>query len=258
MEMPSENENGAEREKSGREPMPKRRRLRLGKIIAAAFVLIALAIIATPISNVKDVDVVGNTKLSTNEILSIAKIEIDKTKIFFDKKKRIKKLLEEPYIKTASIEKKFFGKAIVKVAERDEVAFVKKGNVYCYVGSDGVYTRSSPKRKSLLLITGIAIAKAVTAKPLETENDVRFMDALSAYSALTKIKVPITKIDIGAEIPRLYMSDDFLIEGDLGLVRESTQKIKAVRKKLVKLKKTRGRIIVGDDGYFAYSPKQSS
>jgi cell division septal protein FtsQ len=235
-----------------------KRRVRPGAIVGgvfAALIIAAILIIATPISNVSEVDVVGNTKLSTNEILSIAKIERGKTKIFFKTKKRMERLLGNPYVKKASIERKFLGKVIIKIVERKSVAYLKKKQTYYFVAIDGIYMRKSTKRKSGVLITGVAITEATPAKTLKTDNDIRFKDALLAYKNLKEQKIKIAEIDIGAAIPRLYIRKDFLIEGELDLVAKSATKIKRIRQKLKQLKKTTGRIIVGKDNYFAYSPK---
>lgn len=132
----------------------KKRKIKYFRIFLALsiFVFLVFMFLKMPIFNVRNVLIEGNSKVETDDILKLSKIG-DNTNIFFlDKEKIENNILENRYIESASISRKFPKDIHIEIVERKPAAIVPSMKDYLLVDRYG-YIIEKSKNLSLNLCT---------------------------------------------------------------------------------------------------------
>lgn len=146
-------------------------------VFAALFIFLNFK---TDFFNVKKVIVDGNLELTAEQV-EFASGAVDEN-IFAIKKKKIKDNLEmHPYIKTASVSKKYPSSIKVSIIERKEVLEIKDKDVYVYVDEEGKVLKilSKPLEKKLPILKGPKV------KNYEIGGSIVFEDESAIETALS-------------------------------------------------------------------------
>lgn len=178
---------------------PKSKKIKV--LIISILVLIAIiAAMLSPLFNIKNIQVVGNTILSSEEIISISGIKTEENMFKVMKLKTIDRIKENAYINEVAIHKKLPNTIEIQVKERKPSFMLEYGNGYVYLSNQGYMLEISSIKKDIPTILGITTSKE-NYKPGNRLNkdDLEKLGTVIKIMAVAKthnIENLITTIDI--------------------------------------------------------------
>lgn len=219
------------------------------------FVLVGLVIIFTliftPIIKVKNITVHGAIKTLNEKARKLAELKTDDTYIFFLSSNVKSKILKEPYIKDVVIKKKFLD-VDIKITPRKKTFFIKQGNKEVIIGDDGVYMDKNIPTKGMIEIIGLKIVSLKLSEPLSCSDQNEFESVVKTLNSLIENRVKVKICDLSSK--KIYINKNFYIEGTLTNIEKYSPQIRKILVKLKKKKINTGKIIIGENKYFVYSP----
>ena len=156
----------------------------------------------SPIFNIKNITVAGNSKISSEAIISLSGLNIDQN-IFNFRTSNVKEgIKQNPYIDTVEIKRKFPDTVKISVQERTATYMLTYGNAYVYINNQGYILEITSEKGDFPIIEGyetpteqIVEGNRLSLEDLEKLNDVlKIMEAIS--SGTNGIEEEITKINI--------------------------------------------------------------
>lgn len=178
---------------------PKSKKIKV--LIISILVLIAIiAAMLSPLFNIKNIQVVGNTILSSEEIISISGIKTEENMFKVMKLKTIDRIKENAYINEVAIHKKLLNTIEIQVKERKPSFMLEYGNGYVYLSNQGYMLEISSIKKDIPTILGTTTSKE-NYKPGNRLNkdDLEKLGTVIKIMAVAKthnIENLITTIDI--------------------------------------------------------------
>ena len=211
-----------------KQEMARRKRKRVLRVIKY-LTLLAIIIggivytLLSPIFNIKNIEVYGNSKISSDTIISLSGLSINQNIFSFwtsDIKDAIK---QNAYIDKVQISRKIPDKIEISVQERVATYMLTLGNAYVYINNQGYILEITSKKHAVPVIIGyntpaeeIVEGNRLNETDLEKLNDVlKIMEAAS--SGDNKLAELITQIDISdknnyildisSEKKKIYLGD---------------------------------------------------
>lgn len=178
---------------------PKSKKIKV--LIISILVLIAIiAAMLSPLFNIKNIQVVGNTILSSEEIISLSGIKTEENMFKVMKLKTIGRIKENAYINEVAIHKKLPNTIEIQVKERKPSFMLEYGNGYVYLSNQGYMLEISSIKKDIPTILGTTTSKE-NYKPGNRLNkdDLEKLGTVIKIMAVAKthnIENLITTIDI--------------------------------------------------------------
>lgn len=134
---------------------------RIIKKLSAILLLIILLIggliyfVLSPVFNVKAIDVVNNSKISSEQIISMSEISLNANMFKFSKKEVKEKISSNPYIEDVNISRNIFSNKVkIDVKERTATLMLEYGNSYVYINNQGYILEISPIKIDSPIIKG--------------------------------------------------------------------------------------------------------
>lgn len=146
--------------------------------VALIFVIIYLILFELPIFKLKKIEVVGNEKLSYNDIKDLAGITYGMSIFKISTNKVQNELLKNPYIKDCKIKIKYPSTILIDINERKIIAQIPYQLNYLMIDSEGVVVKSGEYDPKLPVINGIKIKKYEVGKKINNIFDKSFIGAL--------------------------------------------------------------------------------
>lgn len=178
---------------------------RITKCFMFLLIVIGASVYAllSPIFNVKKVDVIGNSMISSDEIISLSGIELEQNMFQYRKEDIIQSIKENAYIDTVKVSRKIPDTIQVVVTERKASFMLQFANVYAYISRQGYILEISNQKLDLPILTGFETEQEniQTGLRLCTEDLKKLGDILKIMEAAESNKLAefITKIDITDE-----------------------------------------------------------
>lgn len=218
------NNNERKRKETKKQEISRKKRKKIFRVIK---VLMLLGIIAggiiyamlSPIFNIKNITVSGNSKLSAETIISLSGLNIDQNIFNFwtnDIKEAVK---QNAYIDTVEVKRKFPDTVEINVKERVTTYMLTLGNAYVYLNNQGYILEITAKKLEVPLLIGYnTTAEEIVEGNRLNETDLeKLNDILKIIEAASDIESLITKIDmsdknnyiltIQAEKKTIYLGD---------------------------------------------------
>ena len=167
-------------------------------VILVIFTLIL--ILSSPLFNIKDITVVGNSKLTTDEVISVSGIKTGVNIFSLNKLKARKKLLENSYVADVYIKRCYPNNINIDVKEKVPTFMIQFANSYIYVNNQGYMLEISTEPIEVPVLLGIKtdLSKVKPGNRLDME-DLKKFNVLIQIMDITKnfeLKDLITRIDI--------------------------------------------------------------
>ena len=175
---------------------------RITKWIMLIAIIIAAGVYAllSPIFNVKNINISGNSKISSDEIISLSGIELEKNMFEYRKEDIIEKIKENAYIDTVKMSRKIPDTIEITVTERKASFMIQFANAYAYISSQGYILEISNQRLDLPILIGFETQQEniQIGYRLCVEDLQKLEDALKIMEAATSNQLAefITQIDI--------------------------------------------------------------
>ena len=153
--------------------------------------------------NIKEIIVENNEIISSDEIISLSKIE-KYTNIFsLNKKESIAKIKENAYIEDVLISRKLPDKIIINVKERIPKYMIQFADSYVYINNQGYMLDISNEKLNLPIILGfitdLSNIQAGNRIELEDLNKMDMIIKITETAKMNEIDNLITKIDVSNE-----------------------------------------------------------
>ena len=197
--------NNAEKKLTPKQQLAKKKRLamfRIIKYITLLGIIIGGIIYAllSPIFNIKTILVVGNSKISIDEVISLSGLQLEQNMFQYKTDEVIQKIKENAYINTVKINRKIPDTIEILISERKASFMVQFANAYAYINNQGYILEISDKKEKIPIIEGIETEQEniQEGNRLCTEDLKKLGDVLKIVesSVSNDIYNLITKIDI--------------------------------------------------------------
>ena len=167
-------------------------------IVAGGIVFAMLS----PIFNITSIVVNGNSKISSETIISLSGLEIDQNIFRFNSNNVKNNIKQNTYIDSVEIKREFPDTIEIVVEEREPTFMLTYGNAYVYINNQGYILEIASEKREFPILTGyetpteqIVEGNRLNVADLEKLNDVlRIMETVSNEE--NKISDLITQIDI--------------------------------------------------------------
>lgn len=156
--------------------------------------------ILSPIFNIKQINVSGNSKISVDEIISLSGLNLEQNMFTYKMSDVKSKIKENAYIDTVKISRKIPDSIEISVTERQASYAVEYANAYAYISSQGYILEISSQKPNMPIITGIK-TQSEDIQPgnrLNTDDLNRLGDVLKIMEAASSNRIAdlITKINV--------------------------------------------------------------
>lgn len=159
--------------------------------------------ILSPIFNIKQIKVSGNSKISVDEIISLSGFNLEQNMFTYKMSDVKSKIKENAYIDTVKISRKIPDSIEISVTERQASYAVEYANAYAYISSQGYILEISSQKPNMPILTGIKTQSEDIQPGNRLNNDdlnrlgdvLKIMEAASSNGILdliTKINVTNT------------------------------------------------------------------
>ena len=144
------------------------------KIILALLLVVLLIIGASnvPLFNVKNVEVVGNNKISSDKVIELSGIN-DSINLFkLDKNQISESITQNAYIEKVEISRKFPNKVVLNVVEREAKYMLQFADSYVYINNQGYMLEISTEPIEVPVLLGIKtdLSKVKPGNRLDMED----------------------------------------------------------------------------------------
>lgn len=154
----------------------------------------------SPIFNIKNISVAGNSKISTEEIISLSGIELEQNMFQYRKEDVKSRIKENAYIDTVKVSRKIPDTIDIIVSERKASFLIQFANAYAYISSQGYILEISNQKVDLPILVGFQTEQEniQTGYRLCVEDLKKLGDVLKIMEAATSngLEKFITQIDI--------------------------------------------------------------
>lgn len=156
----------------------------------------------SPMFNIHEIVVQGNSKISSETIKSLSGLNIDENIFKYRTSDVIEKIKQEAYINTVDVKRKLPNTVEITVEERKATYKLGYGNAYAYINNQGYILEVTSVKGTMPLITGYYTSQEniKAGNRLSTEDLERLEDVLEIMEAASsvdkKLKNSIKGIDI--------------------------------------------------------------
>lgn len=179
--------------------MDRSKKLILISVISGLVISFA-AYLTLPAFQVSNIIVLGNSKMTTEEIESRLNILLEENTFLLDKQKIKEAFLSDPYIESVQISSKFPETAIFNIKKRQAVATVKFSGGFLVIDENGAVLESTQELSKIVkpLISGIEVTQVKLGEKLDIENQDIFGLIQSVISNVRSAKLlnNISQIEI--------------------------------------------------------------
>lgn len=144
-------------------------------ILIVLFLVLSIALLITNLQyfNLKNVEVIGTTKVENEEVSEML-LSTDIKNIFLINNGKMESLVEKvPYVKTAEVSKMLPNSLKVQITERVPIAYlVYNKDSYIFIDDEGYVLEVSDKPlEEKPFVTGVKYGNFVLNEPLQFENE---------------------------------------------------------------------------------------
>lgn len=227
--------------------------LKIVKVLTLIIVIIGVSIYValSPLFNIKEINVTGNSKLSKEEIISLSELKTDENTFKVSKKNIKNKVKANAYIKNVKIRRKLPDKVEIIVVERVATYMIPFANSYIYINNQGYMLEITSQKAEMPAIVGISTPEEELheGQRLISEDLVKLGEVLQIMESANANELVdlITKIDISNRQDYILTLEKEKKAIHLGDVSNLSTKMAYVKKILNDEKGVEGEILVNTD-----------
>ena len=227
--------------------------LKIVKVLTLIIVIIGVSIYValSPLFNIKEINVTGNSKLSKEEIISLSELKTDENTFKVSKKNIKNKVKANAYIENVKIRRKVPDKVEIIVVERVATYMIPFANSYIYINNQGYMLEITSQKAEMPAIVGISTPEEELheGQRLISEDLVKLGEVLQIMESANANELVdlITKIDISNRQDYILTLEKEKKAIHLGDVSNLSTKMAYVKKILNDEKGVEGEILVNTD-----------
>mgnify|MGYP004656411493 CR=1 FL=1 len=164
--------------------------------------------LVSPVFNIKEIQVINNSQIATETIVSLSQLQVGQNSFRFNKNKVVKEIKTNPYVESVDIKRKFPNKIEISIEERNRNYNVEFLNGYAYINNQGYILEISEQKLDLPVIIGIS-----TEQEQIVEGNRLNTDDLEKLETVIKIMNICKNYDLDTKISSIYISNknDYII-----------------------------------------------
>jgi len=206
------------------------------------------------IFDVKQLTIDGNAHYTSVQVAELSGVLMGDN-IFGTRTVEVQQRLErDPYIRSAEVSWDLPDGISITIEERVESVLVEYDAGYAILDFDGVILRLTKERLILPVIVGLTPIDPEPGKALKAEEAGQLKPGLDFIKYVGEQNFYIKKLDLGGVVPRAYVFDRLVLEGDLKDMTKNIREIKRIIADLDSKGVERGTISVGSDSC-SFSPE---
>lgn len=196
------------RKKASRDERRRKKRNRKIKFVLKSIFFIGIIAggitfaMTSPIFNVEKIDVVNNSQVSDETIISLSELKLQENIFKYRKLDVIRKIEENPYIENAKVHRKIPNKIEIDIEERVPRYSVDFMGKYAYINTQGYLLEISDDSKGLPIIQGI-----VTKEDQIVPNNRLCNEDLEKLEDVIKIMSVAKENDLDTKVTSIDISD---------------------------------------------------
>jgi cell division protein FtsQ len=251
--------NMEENEIKGNAPVKKKKKRRkkrylLKLCIAALAIFGAYKLLSSPIFDIQRITVENNDYYTSEQIIDLSGVGLGENIFRISTRDVRNKLLADPYIMSVKTKRKLPGELVLRVAEREESAFVSDRGECVIIDENGLVLRRTKTTPLLTQIGNLHLVEAEAGRPLVAEENAALTDTLNLLKKVKNAELYFKKVDISNIIIRAYVFDLLVCEGTPAHLSENLDELKQILLGLKEQGIERGSVKVGGDRYIAWQP----
>jgi cell division protein FtsQ len=224
-----------------------------GCILALA-IFGAYKLLSSSLFDIQRITIENNAYYTSEQIVAMTGVRTGEN-IFRIKTRDIRnKLLADPYILSAKIKRSLPSSLVIRIAEREEAAFVSDGGDCIIIDENGLVLRRTQTAPLLTELGNLKLTRAEPGQPLTAEENAALTDTLDLLKKVKNEELYFKKVDISNIIVRAYIFDRFVCEGTPAHLSENLSDLKKILLDLKAQGIERGTVKVGGDRYIAWQP----
>lgn len=196
------------RKKASRDERRRKKRNRKIKFVLKSIFFIGIIAggitfaMTSPIFNVEKIDVVNNSQVSDETIISLSELKLQENIFKYRKLDVIRKIEENPYIENAKVHRKIPNKIEIDIEERVPRYSVDFMGKYAYINTQGYLLEISDDSRGLPIIQGI-----VTKEDQIVPNNRLCNEDLEKLEDVIKIMSVAKENDLDTKVTSIDISD---------------------------------------------------
>ena len=247
-----------------KEKKRKARRRRVTFWTVLSVLLISIAAFMFSLSSfftVDSIEVRGNSHFTPEEIINIAHA-VPGHNIIYDlgSAEIIEYLEQNPYIKSASVTRKFPSTMVITVDERRQACAFKYDDDYLIMDDEGILLKKTRTEPKITMLQGLVASKIRLGDKIGTENPVMFTRTLKLIREMIEGDLYFVRVDMSGydedRTVRAYVYDKLVVKADYDLLLEamSNGRLHKVLEKLFEDGVKRGTISITAEGSVSFEP----
>lgn len=205
----------------------------------------------------KNIEIVGNTVISDDEIIKKLDIKVDKNIFMYNTNKMINKLNDNPYIEDVKIKRNFPSGLKITIKEKEIYAVLRDGKDYCYIDNQANFI------EQIKDIEKDDIVKVDVAYIIE-DNNIKFKDK-EEKDTLIKLLDAIKECNLSkkineinfekSDIINIYTNDNIQIKLNKdNNIKYNISRSSAIMADLQKKSNNKGIVDLTYQNYAIYTP----
>lgn len=202
-----------------------------------------------------NIEVEGNSFYTPAKVIEISEIQTGWNLFSYDYKAAKAALLDDPYIKLASIKPVPPDSMLLSITEREEYACIPYGEEYIVLDREGLVLRITDTKPVLPVLDGMTVIDMTPGSALTTEETYLLSDTLDLLSVVDEYDIYFKEINFSTVVVKAYIRDKLYCEGTPANIMANMSGISKLAQELYTQDVTRGIIKVGKDNYLSFNPQ---
>lgn len=205
----------------------------------------------SPFFNIKNIEIVGNQKLTNDEIISLSQIQLDENTFKIVKNKVKKNIKQSAYVENVKVKRNLPNTITIEVEERTPTYMIAFANAYAYINNQGYFLEISKNKLELPILTGFLTKEEdiQEGNRLCLEDLQRLDDVLQIMKSATSNEIAnlVTKINIANKQNYILELKEEKKTVQMGDTSNLSTKMLYIKSILEQNKKIEGEILVNTD-----------
>lgn len=181
------------------------KRLKVLKTLSLILIMVVLIVLllSSSLFNINTIEVVGNSKLSEEKVISLSSIELYTNVFNFSSRKAKSKLKENSYIQDAKISRKLPTTVVITIEERVPTYMLQFADSYVYINNQGYMLEISNEKLEVPILTGFTtdLSNIKPGNRINSEDLEKMKMVIRLYQTLNNngLAEIVSKIDMSDE-----------------------------------------------------------
>lgn len=250
------NPSPLERAKAKRLRKRKRNRMLKRIVLVIPLLILCFFVMKNKYFNISSITVEGNVQIEAKKVIEDSGLKAGDNIFFFNKRKIVKKMEENPLYKEIDIDRRLPNKIHIKIKERNGKYVLSYGEKFVLVDDEGVVLGIEKDRTKVSEIRGSVIKNMEKGEKIEVKDEEQFKNSLNLLHEAEKADLFFMSLKIDGKQTTIKVYGNLYIKGNYEDVLENIKdgNIKGILSDLYSRSINRGTIRVGEKKELSFTP----